>query len=197
MEASKGNTTNILAGSLLKQEHVQIPALLSRSPLLAFLAILSKPPIFSDLYFFFFSCFSHSLCFLQNPLNFSSQLCFFSFSLGAKPSKTSKLLPHAFRFCSTKSPLGSLQKTPFIFLTSPFFQKPLKLLILSIRTTPFSSHSTLEKSPSALEPPNTFISPISRGGQLPSHYFITPCPPRIHMDSRWVAINSKNGPNRT
>ena len=197
MEASKGNTTNIPAGSPLKQEQVRIPALLSRSPLLAFSAILSKPLIFSDLYFFFFSCFSRSLCFLQNPSNFSSQLCFFSFSLGAKPLKTSKLFPHAFRFCSTESPLVSLQKTPFVFLTSPLFQKPLKLLILSIHTTPFSSHSALEKSPSALEPPNTFISPISQGGQLPSHYFITLCPPRLHMDSRWVAINPKNGPNRT
>ena len=139
MEASKENTTNIPAGSHFKQEHIRIPTLLSRSPLLAFSALLSKPPLFSD-------------------------LCFFSF---------------------------------LIFPVLSIFQKPLKLLILSIRTTPFSSHSALEKSPSALEPPNTFISPISQGGQLPSHYFITPCPPRLHMDSRWVAINPKNGPNRT
>ena len=51
---------------------------------------------------------------------------------------------------------------------------PYKLLLLSIRTTPFSSHSALEKSPLALEPPNTFSFPISQGRQLPSHYFITP-----------------------
>ena len=160
MEASKGNTTNIPTGSPLKQEHVQIPALLSRSPLLAFSALLSKPPLFSDLCFFPFLVFPILSVFLKTPQT-SLLNSIFSFSLGAKPPKTSRLIPYALVFLLQSLLFGSLQKTPFLFPTSPLFQKPLKLPLLSISTTPFSSHSTLEISPSTLKPPNTFSSPIS------------------------------------
>ena len=67
METSKGNTTNIPAGSPLKQEHVHMLALLSRSPLLAFSALLSKPPLFSDLCFFSFLIFPVLSIFLKTP----------------------------------------------------------------------------------------------------------------------------------
>ena len=193
MKANKRITTNIPTGSPLKQEYVWIPTLLSHSPFLTFSTLLSKPPLLKTCHLL--SLLSLFSVFLKTPQT-SLPSFVFSFSLGAKPPETSRLLPHALVFLLQSLLFGYLQKTPFLFPTSPLFQKPLKLPLLSIRTTPLSSHSALEISPSTLEPPNTFSSPISRGGQLPSHYFIIPCPLRIYMDSRWVA-HLKNGPNRT
>ena len=122
MEASKGNTTNILAGSPLKQEHVRIPVLLSRSPLLAFSAILSKTSHVLRSLFFFFLAFPVLSVFLKTPQT-SLPNSIFSFSLGAKPSETSRLLPHASVFFFYKVSFRTSPKNPFSLPNVPSFPK--------------------------------------------------------------------------
>ena len=77
MEASKGNTTNIPTGATLKQEHVQIPALLSRSPLLAFSVFLSKPPLLKTSHLLPFPVLS---VFLKTPQTSLPSFVFFFLS---------------------------------------------------------------------------------------------------------------------
>ena len=122
MEASKENTTNIPAGSHFKQEHIRIPTLLSRSPLLAFSALLSKPPLFSDLCFFSFLIFPVLSIFLKTPQTSLSNSIFFFRSKYQTLRDLSTASPR-FSFSSTESPLGSLQKTHFFLPNVRSFPK--------------------------------------------------------------------------
>ena len=117
MEACKGNTTNIPTGSPLKQEHVRILVLPS-----CFLnPSLKTSPVLRPL-FFSFPHFSCSLCFPQNPSNFSSQLCFFFLSRCQGPRDLQTPSPR-FSFSSTESPFWISPKNPFSFPNVPSFPK--------------------------------------------------------------------------
>ena len=119
METSKGNTTNIPAGSPLKQEHVHMLALLSRSPLLAFSIFLSKPPLLKTSHLLPFPVIS---VFLKTPQTSLSNSIFFFRSKYQTLRDLSTASPR-FSFSSTESPLGSLQKTHFFLPNVPFFPK--------------------------------------------------------------------------
>ena len=122
MEANKRITTNIPAGSPLKQEYVWIPTLLSRSLFLAFSTLLSKPPLFSDLCFFSFLIFPVLSIFLKTPQTSLSNSIFFFRSKYQTLRDLSTASPR-FSFSSTESPLGSLQKNPFSLPNFPSFPK--------------------------------------------------------------------------
>ena len=119
MEASKRITTNIPTGSPLKQEHIHIPALFSRSPLLAFSIFLSKPPLLKPSHLLPFPVIS---VFLKTPQTSLSNSIFFFRSKYQTLRDLSTASPR-FSFSSTESPLGSLQKTHFFLPNVPFFPK--------------------------------------------------------------------------
>ena len=87
---------------------------------------------------------------------------FFSFSLGANPSKIPRFFPHAFSSPHTEFPPRISQK-PFFFFFLPnvsSFLQNLSNFILSIRTTPFFFPFSFGNP--HLQPwnPNSFSSPL-------------------------------------
>ena len=71
---------------------------------------------------------------------------FFSFSLGANPSETPRLFPHAFSSPHTKSPPRISQKPFFFFFLpkSPLFFKTSQTSFSASAPHHFFSHSALE-----------------------------------------------------
>ena len=127
----------------------------------------------SSFFFFLLSFLSLQVPNPQRPLEFS-------------PTLSVLILPNLSTQISQKLPLFSL---PNVSSFLPSFKLP------SSASVPphFLSSSALEFPTFSLETPTHLVPIFPRWAATP-YNFIIHCPPRIHMDSRWVAINSKKWP---